>query len=105
MNTPEKGFYYHYKHDPALSLNNYAYEVLGIASHTEIKDFEKSFMVVYRPLYDSKVYREGKIWDVRPRDMFLENVEKMGGIPRFTKITDPKAIEELERIKLEMYES
>lgn len=29
--VPERGFYYHYKHDPAGSVDNYAYEVLGAA--------------------------------------------------------------------------
>lgn len=32
---PEKGFYYHYKHDPKGEFNNYAYEVVGLGLHTE----------------------------------------------------------------------
>lgn len=36
MNTPELGFYYHYKHDPTGAVNNYAYEILNIGHHTEI---------------------------------------------------------------------
>lgn len=38
MQTPEKGFYYHYKHDPNGSFDNYAYEVLNIGHHTESMD-------------------------------------------------------------------
>ncbi len=32
---PEKGFYYHYKHDPKKGVEYYAYEVFGVALHTE----------------------------------------------------------------------
>ncbi len=35
---PDKGFYYHYKHDPNGLVNNYAYEVLNIGHHTEEED-------------------------------------------------------------------
>jgi hypothetical protein len=28
-------FYYHYKHDPSISVNNYAYEVIGVGMHSE----------------------------------------------------------------------
>ncbi len=97
---PQPGFYYHYKHDPSKPLNNYAYEVLNIGSHTETDEY----MVIYRPLYPSSVYLAGKMLDVRPHAMFMENVivdgiEKM----RFTPITDPETIRQLEVIKKEMY--
>ncbi len=47
---PEKGFYYHYKHDPHGKKYNYMYEVVGIARNTE----ENTFTVLYRPLYESE---------------------------------------------------
>ena len=49
---PKKGFYYHYKHDPKGNFDNYAYEILGIAVHSETE--EKT--VVYRPLYESSYF-------------------------------------------------
>jgi hypothetical protein len=106
MQKPEKGFYYHYKHSPEGHVGNYAYEVLNVGHHTEIEGLEESAMVVYRPLYESAgVYKLGKHWDVRPLPMFMETVEKEGKIiPRFTKITDPKIISDLEKIKQEMYQ-
>ena len=104
MQKPEKGFYYHYKHDENGSINNYAYEVLNIAHHTEIDSLEESAMVVYMPLYQSSVYKAGKHWDARPFSMFMEKVLKDGvELDRFTKITDPKTIEELEKIRDVMY--
>lgn len=114
---PEKGFYYHYKHDPKGSVNNYAYEVVGTGFHTEddCRPIDAN-MVVYRPIYESSVYRAGKFFDIRPLEMFLEKVEKpartadsvqSGGDgktqERFTKITDEKIIAELEKLREEMY--
>ncbi len=102
---PELGFYYHYKHDPAGEVNNYAYEVTGVGHHTE-RDCrpEDQYMVVYRPLYEAFVYKEGKLFDIRPLTMFMEEVEKDGvRMPRFTKITNPAVIEKLEAKKREMY--
>jgi hypothetical protein len=32
---PESGYYYHFKHDPAGPLNNYAYYIYGVGHHTE----------------------------------------------------------------------
>ena len=107
MQEPEKGFYYHYKHDPQGSVNNYAYEVMGIGHHTEVEGLEESAMVMYRPLYESAgVYIAGKHWDVRPLKMFMDkNFEKDGKIipERFIKITDEKVITELIKIRDEMY--
>ena len=61
-------------------------------------------MVVYRPLYDAPVYKLGGHWDVRPLPMFMEKVEKDGKVmDRFTKITDPDTLAQLEQIKSEMY--
>lgn len=105
MQTPEKGFYYHYKHDPAKGDFDYAYEVLNIGHHTEIDGLEESAMVVYRPLYESAgVYGIGKHWDVRPLGMFMEMVTKDGKtFERFQKITDPEIIKKLEQKRDEMY--
>ena len=122
MKIPEKGFYYHYKHT-SDSINNCAYEVVGLGHHTEMKHgegdelLEESIFVIYRPIYkEAFVYRNGKMFDVRPLSMFLEEVTKparpddtdhSGGnektLTRFSKITDSKLISELEKIKMEMY--
>ena len=105
MNTPEKGFYYHYKHDPLGTVNNYAYEVMGVGHHTEDDcRVQDQYMVVYRPIYEAFVYKNGTMFDVRPREMFLEGVVRGGEtIPRFLKITDETIIAELTRIRDTMY--
>jgi len=103
--VPELGFYYHYKHDPAGSFNDYAYEVVGTGSHTE-EDCrpEDAAMVVYRPLYVTEVYTAGRLFDLRPLEMWMGDVTKDGKtFPRFTKITDPEVLAKLEAIKKEMY--
>jgi len=66
---PEKGRYRHFK--------GAEYEVLEIARHSEtLEEF-----VVYRALYG-----EQGLW-VRPRAMFLEEVDVQGiSQPRFTRI-------------------
>lgn len=99
------GFYYHYKHDPLGPVNNYAYQIINIAHHTEIEGLKESAMVVYAPLYDSAgVYKEGKHYDVRPLTMFLEKVTKDNKIvPRFTEITNSETIQKLKEIKKKMY--
>ena len=43
MKLPEKGFYYHYKHDSNLDVNNYSYEVIGVANE-KMKQFLKPFL-------------------------------------------------------------
>jgi hypothetical protein len=103
--VPEKGFYYHYKHDPAGEFNNYAYEVVGLGHHTEDDCAERDrFLVVYRPLYEAFVYKNGKMFDVRPLSMFMEEVEKEGKrFPRFTRITDPALVGKLEELREKMY--
>lgn len=103
--VPEKGFYYHYKHDPKGPINNYAYEVMGVGYHTEddCRPIDVN-MVVYRPLYESSVYTAGKFFDIRPLSMFLENVTKDGKtFSRFQKIDDIKLIEQLKEIQKRMY--
>lgn len=104
---PQKGFYYHYKHNPLNGFENYAYEVIGIGHHTEIANDENSLFVIYRPLYESAfVYQNGKMFDARPLKMFMEEVEKEGKkIKRFTQITNSEIIERLQMKKSQMYES
>ena len=104
--VPEPGFYYHYKHDRDGAFNGYAYEVMGIGHHTEDDCRpEDQFMVVYRPLYDwAKVYQLGKMFDLRPLAMFMEEVKKPEYTgPRFTKIDDSDLIEKMRSIREEMY--
>jgi hypothetical protein len=65
------GTYRHYK--------GKLYEVIGIARHSETEEE----LVVYRTLYGNY-----DLW-VRPRAMFLENVEVNGQqIPRFSLLKD-----------------
>ena len=101
MHSPEKGFYYHYKHSPD-SIFHGSYEVIGTAINTE--DIAEHF-VVYRPLYEeSLAYQQHKSWWVRPLGMFAEDVTKDGKtFPRFTRITDPAIIAMLEQKRDEMY--
>src|SRR5947207_14897303 len=55
---PEPGYYYHFKHDPAGPLNNYAYFIYGVGPHTyggghqtqDARRTEDRFLPVYRPL-------------------------------------------------------
>ena len=109
--VPELGFYYHYKHDPKGTANNYSYEVIGVGFHTEddARQGETHFLI-YRPLYEASVYKASKklgipCFDNRPLEMWMENVMKDGQtFPRFRKITNPLIIEELKKIRSEMYE-
>ena len=113
MEKIEKGFYYHYKHDPTIAINNFAYEVINTAFNTESKlthhedleGFLKDEVVIYRALYDNSIaYKNGKKFWIRPIGMFEEMVTKEGKtFPRFQKITDSKIIEELIKVRDEMY--
>jgi hypothetical protein len=95
MQKPEKGFYYHYRHDPKGLINNYAYEVLGTSLGTE--DAQES--VVYRPLYQNDFLGRHDFF-TRPLAMFIEDIEKDDvAMKRFTKITDETIIRTLERIR------
>ncbi|MFZ2150307.1 MAG: DUF1653 domain-containing protein [Minisyncoccia bacterium] len=102
---PGKGFYYHYKHNPAGTVNNYAYELIGVAMHTEADCRpEDANLAIYLPIYESGAYRAGKFLDARPLEMFMENTTKENKtFPRFQKITDEKVITALQKIKGEMY--
>lgn len=105
-NLPEPGYYYHFKHDPAGPLNNYAYYIYGVGHHTEDNcPAPDVFMQVYRPLYEnSYAYRNGGLFDLRPLQMFYEPAIKNDRpVARFTKIIDPRVIAELREIKARMY--
>lgn len=106
IQKPEKGYYYHYKHNDK-DINNYAYEVVGFGLHSEGGHQEEDILVAYRPLYEEAlVYKMGKMYDLRPLAMFIENVTKEGKtFKRFQKITDEKIISQLEEIKRKMYGS
>jgi len=103
--VPALGYYYHYKHDPNGPINNYAYEVMGVGCHTEDDCRpEDVHMVVYRPLYESSVYKAGKLFYLRPLEMWMGEVNKDGlTFPRFQKITDPDVINNLDKIREQMY--
>jgi hypothetical protein len=103
--VPEPGYYYHYKHDSIGTVNNYAYYVHGVGHHTEDDcRAEDQFMLVYQPLYDAYVYTHGKMFDLRPLQMFYEPAMINGKeVARFVKITDPEVIAQLRAIKREMY--
>jgi hypothetical protein len=102
---PEIGYYYHYKHDSNGPINQYAYYIHGVGHHTEDDCRpEDSYMLVYRPLYDAFVYKNGKMFDLRPLHMFFEPAVVNGAkVERFTKITDSNVIAQLETIRTHMY--
>jgi hypothetical protein len=92
---PQKGFYKHYKHDPAGALNNYTYEVMGIGKNTE----DNSELVLYRPLYDSAWLKPAD-YCARPVAMFTDTLEKEGKtIERFKLVTDPDEVARLEEVR------
>ena len=71
-NPMKLGIYQHFR------TRNF-YKVIGVAKHSETLEE----LVVYETLYDNP---EGKLW-VRPKKMFLEDVEVNGQkVPRFTFI-------------------
>ena len=99
LEIPQKGFYYHYKHDPQGAFNNYVYEVVGLGRNTE----EKTYTVLYRPMYENNWMKPADLQS-RPYEMFMEKVMKDGKeVPRFSLITDPEVISKLEDIKIGMY--
>jgi len=104
--VPEHGFYYHHKHDASKGVRDYAYELVGVGVHTEDDCRpEDANMVVYRPLYEASVFKAGKLFYLRPLDMWMGEVAKDNQtFPRFGRITDPNIISELENVRREMYE-
>lgn len=103
---PEPGYYYHFKHDPAGPVNNYAYYIYGVGHHTEDNCRpQDAFMQVYRPLYEEGyACRHGGLFDLRPLYMFFEPALWQGRtVPRFTRVTDPAVIAQLAAIKVRLY--
>lgn len=93
-------FYKHYKHDPSIDKYNYVYQVVNIGFHTETEEE----VVIYRPLYEAHVYKHGKMYYVRPREMFEKSIEKEGKvIERFTLVTDADEIVDFTKKVEEMY--
>lgn len=85
MEKIKKGIYRHFKYDPSGIENNYTYEVLGVAKHSETEET----LVIYRPLYQSD-YIQGEGFDfmARPLTNFTEEIERDGKrFKRFTKIS------------------
>jgi hypothetical protein len=95
----ENGFYYHFKHDPSISVVHHAYEVVGLGWHTE----DEAEVVLYRPLYKQDFMGDVGV-AVRPLAMFLETVEREGKtMQRFTKITDEAVIAQLTDARNQLY--
>ncbi len=96
----EGGFYYHFKHNPAQGIYNYAYYFLPFeAGYTEDAEIP---MLAYM-----RIYKTPKIW-VRPENMIFDDVsEKVENImkqpTRFFKIEDPEIIGKLKEKFQEMY--
>lgn len=95
----KNGFYYHYKHDVTGAFNNYAYEIVGLARHSE----DKSYLVMYRPLYKADWLIPAQVV-VRPLDIFneavlIDGVYKM----RFVKIENTELCERLRAVRDSMY--
>ncbi len=108
--VPEPGYYYHYKHDAEGSVDNYAYYVVGVGFHTEDDPREgEAHFLIYQPLYPAAVYTASTelglpCFDARPLSMWMESVEYKGQtLPRFSKITDPAVLSQLEAKRAEMY--
>lgn len=99
---PNKGYYRHYKHETAKGPGNYTYQVVHLAKSSE-ETAEPEF-AVYRPMYESEVYRAGKHFHIRPIKMFLSEVnEGRYQGRRFSWISDSATIRKLEDIKVKMY--
>ena len=76
---PNTGVYEHYKSTPKSKRY---YQVIGFARHTETEEI----LAVYVPLYVIPEHT-GLRLQVRPLDMFIENVEFDGkSVPRFRYI-------------------
>lgn len=96
---PAPGFYHHYRHDPEGPVNMYAYEVVGLAKHTE----NDTYLVLYRPLYVNE-WLLPATYCARPIELFMGDVDKGGKtVPRFVRILDREILDELLRIRMELY--
>lgn len=103
--TPEPRFYYHYKHDPSKGPYDHAYLIHEVGFHTENDCAPRDrVMQVYRPVYESSVYKAGRCFDLRPLEMFYQPAEWQGRqVERFTRITDEATLELLRARYREMY--
>jgi hypothetical protein len=73
---PNTGVYEHYKSTPE---DRRYYQVIGFARHTETEEI----LAVYIPLYVTSEHT-GLRLQVRPLDMFIENIDFNGqSVPRF----------------------
>ncbi len=98
MQKIQKGFYYHFKHDPNLSINNYAYRLVGIAKNSETEEVT----VIYKPMYKNKWLSEAELIS-RPIDIFMDTVNKPEYTgPRFRFIEDPEIIAKLNDMRVEL---
>lgn len=82
----EKGIYRHFKYNPEGIENNYTYEVIGSAIHSETEEE----LVIYKPLYQTDfVQGQGFDFCARPLKNFLEEIERDGKkMKRFSKVSD-----------------
>ena len=89
-------YYYHYKHNADKGIFDYAYKIIGIATHSESLEL----VVVYQPLYVTSNHNQMEVdfW-VRPLTMFIEDVSikeyNYQGL-RFKLITDSDLIQQLQ---------
>jgi hypothetical protein len=99
QDLPAKGFYIHFKHDPNGAPFNYMYEVTGVARNTE----DGTLTVLYRPLYKNEWLPPAEYFS-RPIEMFTDEVTKDGAaMNRFTQITNPEQILQLDAVRNELY--
>lgn len=90
------GYYYHYKHDPELSVNNFTYKVLGVSKDTEN---EGEYKVIYKPLYEQDFLGFAN-FSATALNMFIEEVKLNNKlISRFTQISNQNIITKLQEIE------
>lgn len=100
---PKPGFYYHCKRSEESSVEDHAYEVIGIAIDP---DHLADISVVYRPLYRGKVELAPNTFLKRPLRKFMgEKLWRGKVVPRFSRIEDPQVIMILERVKRVLYQA
>ncbi len=96
---PEEGFYFHFKHDPTGSVNNYAYQVVGVGKDVD----SDKLQIEYLPLYERPGVNPRLRCHRNLRD-FVGNLTRDGvRHKRFTQITDKRIIARLEYLRDEMF--
>lgn len=95
LNYPKNSdYFYHYKHKSNLDLTNFAYQIIGVALHTETEEI----LVIYKPLYKLNHIFEASFF-ARPLSVFLEKVELKGQkVPRFNKIVNQEIIKKFRKL-------